>query len=78
MDAELKQLISVNPRVCNGKPVLKGTRIPLIVILDQLSSGCSLDDLLRKYPELSQEQIQAVFKYCRATIEHTEGELLPA
>lgn len=72
------EYISINPRVCNGKPVLKGTRIPLTVLLDQLASGCSFHDLLRKYPELSEDQIKAVFRYCRATIEHTEDELVPA
>jgi len=70
--------ITINPRICNGKPVLKGTRIPLTVILDQLAAGCSFDDLLRKYPELSREQIQAVLAYCHEVIERTEIEMIPA
>ena len=72
------EYISIDPRVCAGKPVLRGTRIPLTVLLDQLASGCSPQDLLRKYPELGEDQIKAVFRYCRATIEHTEEELVPA
>ena len=74
----LSQYISINPRVCNGKPVLKGTRIPLTVVLDQLAGGCSHQDPLRKYPELIEEQIQAVFRYCGAIIGDTEDELIPA
>jgi uncharacterized protein (DUF433 family) len=78
MPGLLDDYISIEPRVCNGKPVLKGTRIPLTVVLDQLASGASLQDLLRKYPELVEEQIQAVFRYCGAVIEHTDDELVPA
>lgn len=74
----LGEYVSINPKVCNGTPVLKGTRIPLTVLLDQLGSGCSVQDLFRKYPELSENQIKAVFRYCRSTIEHTEEELVPA
>lgn len=78
MTNTLTEYISINPKVCNGKPILKGTRIPLTVLLDQLASGCSQQDLLRKYPEISEGQIKAVFMYCRATIEHTEDELVSA
>lgn len=76
MSEEWGRYISINPRVCNGKPVLKGTRIPLTVLLDQLADGCSCDDLMRKYPELTREQIRAALSYCGAVIEHTEKELM--
>ncbi len=47
----------IDPRVCNGKPVIAGTRIPVTVILDHLTAGCNLSDIQRKYPELSTERI---------------------
>ncbi len=44
--------IEINPRVCNGKPVIKGTRIPISVILEQIAEGESWDNILKNYPEL--------------------------
>ncbi|MBI1883919.1 MAG: DUF433 domain-containing protein [Chlamydiae bacterium] len=66
--------IEINPRVCSGKPVISGTRIPITVILDQLAEGLSLQALLTKYPELSLEQVTGVLRYCHSVIEHTELE----
>ena len=64
--------IELNSRVCNGKPVIKGTRIPVSVILDQISEGESWDDILVGYPELVREDIQAALLYASAILEHTE------
>ncbi|MBU4321442.1 MAG: DUF433 domain-containing protein, partial [Nitrospinae bacterium] len=44
--------IEINPRVCNGKPVIKGTRIPITVILEQIAEGETWQELLGGYPEL--------------------------
>jgi len=64
--------IELNPKVCNGKPVIKGTRIPVSVILEQIAQGESWDDLLKGYPELKKEDIQAALLYARASLDHTE------
>ena len=64
--------IELNPRVCNGRPVIKGTRIPVSVILDQIAEGDSWDTLLAGYPELKKEDIQAALIYARASLDHTE------
>ncbi len=64
--------IELNPRVCNGRPVIKGTRISVSVILEQIAEGESWDTLLAGYPELSKEDIQAALLYARASLDHTE------
>ena len=64
--------IELNPKVCNGKPVIKGTRIPVSVILEQIAEGESWDKLLTGYPELKRKDIQAALLYARASIDHTE------
>ena len=51
--------IELDPRVCNGKAVIQGTRIPVSVILDQIATGESWDEIIRGYPELKKEDIQA-------------------
>ena len=56
-----KDRIELNPKVCNGKPVIKGTRIPVSVILEQIADGESWEALLAGYPELKREDIQAPF-----------------
>lgn len=64
--------IEINPRVCNGKPVIKGTRIPITVILEQVAEGETWQDLLSGYPELCLEDIKATLQYARMTLEHSE------
>lgn len=70
--------VDINPRICNGKPVIAGTRIPVTVLIDQLTAVQSIDGLLHKYPELSKEQICGALHYCHNLIEHTEFEALVA
>jgi uncharacterized protein (DUF433 family) len=64
--------IELNPRVCNGRPVIKGTRIPVSVILEQIAEGDSWDTVLSNYPELKKEDIHAALIYARESIDHTE------
>jgi uncharacterized protein (DUF433 family) len=68
----LLERIELNPRVCNGKPVIKGTRIPVSVILEQLAERESWDQILSGYPELTREDIHAALDYARASIDHIE------
>ena len=63
--------IEINPRVCNGKPVIKGTRIPVTVLLEQLADGQSWEALLKVYPEMTVEDIKAVLLYAKSSIDHT-------
>jgi uncharacterized protein (DUF433 family) len=64
--------IEINPRVCGGQPVIKGTRIPVEVILDQLAEDESWDALLAGYPELTRLDIQAAIHFARAAIINSE------
>ena len=70
--------IELNPRVCNGKPVIKGTRIPVSVILEQIAEGESWQVVLAGYPELKKEDIQAALHYAKSSLDHTELEAIGA
>lgn len=72
MNQAMSERIEINPRVCGGQPVIKGTRIPVAVILDQLADGESWDSLLEGYPELKRADIQSALRYARHSILHTE------
>lgn len=60
---EIRDRIVVDPRIMGGKPVIKGTRIPVYFILELLSNGWSIDDILREYPHLTREDVLAAIKY---------------
>jgi uncharacterized protein (DUF433 family) len=66
------QKIEFNPRICNGKPVIKGTRIPVSVILESVAFGQSWGDILKEYPELGEEDIRAALLYATAAIDHSD------
>ncbi len=54
--------IEINPKVMMGKPVIRGTRITVELILRKLSEGASEADLLDAYPRLTREDIQAAIR----------------
>ncbi|MDI6891209.1 MAG: DUF433 domain-containing protein [Thermodesulfovibrionales bacterium] len=78
MTSPLLERIELDPRVCNGKPVIKGTRIPVTVILEQLAEGESWDKILEGYPELTREDIHAAIYYARVSLDHTEMKAVNA
>ena len=55
--------ISVDPGVMLGQPVIKGTRLPVYVIVQAIAAGDSADELLEAYPFLSSEDIEAALQY---------------
>jgi uncharacterized protein (DUF433 family) len=64
--------IEVNPKVMLGKPVIRGTRIPVELILRKLSEGAMEPDLLDAYPRLTREDIQAALAYAADILAHEE------
>ncbi len=55
--------ITVDPAVCHGQACITGTRIMVSVVLDNLAAGLTSGEILRSYPSLSQEAIQAAIAY---------------
>jgi uncharacterized protein (DUF433 family) len=64
--------IEINPKVMLGKPVVRGTRITVELLLRKLSEGASETDLLEDYPHLSAEDIRAAIKYAADVIAREE------
>ena len=58
-----QERITVNPSVCHGKACIKGTRIMVSVILDNLAANLTQDAILASYPSLNREDIQAAVAY---------------
>ena len=55
--------ISIDPMVCHGKACIKGTRVLVFVVLDNLADGDSFDDIVKSYPSVSKEAVQAAIAY---------------
>ena len=55
--------ITVDPSICHGKACIKGTRIMVSLVLDNLASNITPDEILKSYPSLNREDIQAAVSY---------------
>jgi len=73
----LPEYISVDPAVCHGKACIRGTRIMVSVILDNLASGLSVSEIRESYPSLSSEAVLAAIAYA-AELSHERVLALPA
>jgi len=58
-----KERISIDPNVCHGKPCIKGTRIWVSLIVDNLAAGSTEDEILEAYPSLRRKDIRAALAY---------------
>ena len=75
MNDMLLDKISVDPDICHGKPCIRGTRIMVTVILDNLAEGLSPEEIVAEYPPLTVEDVQAAIAY--AAVLAREEELIP-
>ena len=55
--------ISIDPDVCNGRPVVRGTRIAVQTVLEFLAAGDPIEELLEEYPRLKRADVQACLDY---------------
>ncbi len=73
--ADLLKRIVVDPKVMVGKPVIKGTRIPVYLILELLASGMTEREVIQEYPELSKADLKAALAYASKIVR--EEEVIP-
>lgn len=72
MDEQFWHRISVDPEVMAGKPVIRGTRIPVELIVRMLAQGISEREILREYPRLQPEDIRAALAYAARVLAHED------
>jgi uncharacterized protein (DUF433 family) len=68
--------IEINPKVMLGKPVIRGTRIPVELILRRLGEGATEQDLLEAYPHLTADDLRAAMTYAADTPAHEDTLLV--
>ncbi len=59
----MKERIEINPQILGGKPVIKGTRIPVYLIVELLAAGMSPKEIVKEYPGLTEEDVKAAAEY---------------
>jgi uncharacterized protein (DUF433 family) len=64
--------IVVDPKIMIGKPVIRGTRLPIEIIVEKVAYGASIDDLRRDYPFLKDEDVRAALLYAAKRIANEE------
>lgn len=60
---DLLSRVSVDPKICAGKPCIRGTRIYIAIILDGLAEGLTPEELMDHYPQLTRDDIRAALAY---------------
>ena len=69
----LENRISVDPKVCFGKPCIKGTRIPVYMILELIEQGLTPEEIIKQcYPDITVEDIKACLHYAAAVLKNEE------
>jgi uncharacterized protein (DUF433 family) len=75
-DNRLLKRITANPEIFGGKPIIRGMRISVELILSLLAQGETRDDILQDYPDLDVDDIRACLAYAHAVIAHDSLEVV--
>lgn len=72
----MKSSIVVDPKVLRGKPIIKGTRISVELILELLASGMNSEEIVKEYPHLKKKDILEAIKFAAKALKHEEVLLI--
>jgi uncharacterized protein (DUF433 family) len=64
---DYRQIIVRDPQICGGQPVIRGTRVPLHTVLASLADGDSMEAILKDFPTLTREDLEAVIAFAAAS-----------
>jgi uncharacterized protein (DUF433 family) len=74
---ETQNRIVIDPKICHGKPIIRGTRLPVAIVLGSLVGGMTFEEVQREY-SISIEDIRAAIGYANALVEREQHHPLPA
>jgi uncharacterized protein (DUF433 family) len=69
-EKEILQRISSDPDICHGKPCIKGTRIPVYLIVSLVAEGESIENIIQDYPSLTPDDVKAAVHYAAKLCEY--------
>jgi len=73
----MNKRITINPKIMCGKPVIKGTRIPVYLILNLLAAGYTFERIIKAYPQLTKKDIKAALEYAQALTKYEKEIVIP-
>jgi Uncharacterized conserved protein len=69
-EKEILQRISSDPNICHGKPCIKGTRIPVYLIVSLIAEREGIENIIQDYPSLTQDDVKAAVHYAAKLCEY--------
>lgn len=75
MTPSLMDRVEINPQIMLGKPVIKGTRITVEIILKKLSQNIAIEEILADYPRITRDDVQAAIAYAATAL--STDEIMP-
>jgi uncharacterized protein (DUF433 family) len=72
-DQEILARVAIDPKICEGKPFIRGTRIYIAIILDALAQGLSAEEIVDHYPVLETEDVEAALIFATRLAEKNGG-----
>lgn len=73
----MSERIPVNPDICNGKPVIRGTRITVETILEFLAAGDAMEDVIEEYPNITREDVMACLQFAAGKARWAQCHTIP-
>ena len=77
LSTSMNDRIVIDPKICHGKPAIRGTRTPVAIVVGSLAGGMSFEDVQREY-DLTIEDIRAALKFAGELVEQEQHHPLPA
>jgi uncharacterized protein (DUF433 family) len=68
MESALLKRIVVDPKIMAGKPIIKGTRVPVDAIIHRIAQGEEIEDILKDYPRITRQDIKASLEYASSLV----------
>jgi len=72
MPEDWRERIVIDPKMMAGKPVIRGSRVPVDAIVRRIAEGMGIRDVLEDYPNLSEEDVKAALRYAASILEGEE------
>jgi uncharacterized protein (DUF433 family) len=72
MPEDWRERIVIDPKIMAGKPVIRGSRVPVDAIVRRIAEGMGIRDVLEDYPNLSEEDVKAALRYAASILEGEE------
>lgn len=77
LPSRMEDLIVIDPKICHGKPVIRGTRVPVAIVVGSLAGGMTFDDVQREF-DLTSDQVRAALRFAGELLDREQYHPLPA